>query len=93
MLALTRLLLPGAMLPATTAMGTLHPQGREMALLSGANVVMPNVTPTDNRRNYQLYDGKIGVDDGLEEGLLHITRLIEAIGLTPDFSRGDPLTI
>lgn len=59
MVALARLLLPEAMIPATTAMGSLHPQGRELALAVGANVVMPSVTPQPMRTHYQLYPGKI----------------------------------
>lgn len=58
-LALLRLMNPQAHLPATTAMGTLHPRGRELALQRGANVVMPNVTPPKYRPFYELYPGKI----------------------------------
>jgi len=58
-LALLRLMNPQAHIPATTAMGTLHPRGRELALQRGANVVMPNVTPPQYRALYELYPGKI----------------------------------
>ena len=62
-MALTRLLLRDINIPATTAMETLHPQGRLLALQSGANVVMPNVTEGDYRRLYALYPGKICIND------------------------------
>lgn len=51
MLGLVRLALPDVLLPATTAIGTIHPTGRELALKAGANVVMPNLSPTDVRKN------------------------------------------
>lgn len=63
MMALARLLLPDINIPATTAMETLDKQGRIMALQAGANVVMPNVTEGEYRALYQLYPGKISVDD------------------------------
>lgn len=62
-MAITRLLLPDINIPATTAMETLDPNGRILALQSGANVVMPNVTEGDYRRMYQLYPGKICIND------------------------------
>ncbi len=62
-MALTRLLLPTINIPATTAMETLNPNGRIIALQSGANVVMPNVTEGDYRRKYEIYPGKICIND------------------------------
>ena len=62
-LALLRLMLPHVLLPATTALGTIHPKGREMGVLSGANVVMPNLSPVSVRKKYMLYDGKICTGD------------------------------
>ena len=61
-LALTRLLLPDINIPATTAMETLHPQGRIMALQAGANVIMPNVTFEKCNKNYEIYPNKVSVD-------------------------------
>lgn len=61
-LALTRLLLPDINIPATTAMETLHPQGRIIALQSGANVIMPNVTFEKCKKNYEIYPNKVSVD-------------------------------
>lgn len=63
MLGLVRLALPKVLLPATTALGTIHPNGRELALKVGANVVMPNLSPTDVRKKYLLYDNKICTGD------------------------------
>ncbi len=62
-MAITRLLLPDINIPATTAMETLNPNGRIIALKSGANVVMPNVTQGDYRKFYEIYPGKICVND------------------------------
>ena len=62
-MAVMRLLLPDINIPATTAMESLHPNGRIMALQAGANVVMPNVTEGEYRRLYELYPGKICVND------------------------------
>ncbi len=59
LLAILRLCFPNVLLPATTALGTIHPQGREMGLKAGANVVMPNLSPLRTRELYKLYDGKI----------------------------------
>ncbi|MDO4187608.1 MAG: [FeFe] hydrogenase H-cluster radical SAM maturase HydE [Lachnospiraceae bacterium] len=66
MIAILRLIFPYALIPATTALGSIHPEGREMGLMSGANVIMPNLTPTQNRKNYKLYDNKICMDDDPE---------------------------
>lgn len=62
-LSLIRLLLPKSNLPATTAMGTIDPTGRQQALKIGANVIMPNFTPSEYRKRYELYDDKICVSE------------------------------
>ena len=59
LLAVLRLLFPYALIPATTALGTVHPMGREKGLRAGANVVMPNLSPVGVRKLYLLYDNKI----------------------------------
>lgn len=66
-LALVRLMLPRVLLPATTALGTIAPDGRELGILSGANVVMPNLSPLSVRKKYMLYDGKISTGDEAAE--------------------------
>lgn len=76
-LALTRLFLPDINIPATTAMETLNPNGRIMALQAGANVVMPNITLEECKKNYQIYPGKVAVDyTKLEKDLEKIGRKI-----------------
>lgn len=59
LLSIIRLIEPNVLLPATTALGTIAPDGRERGILAGANVVMPNLSPVEHRRDYDLYDGKI----------------------------------
>jgi iron-only hydrogenase maturation rSAM protein HydE len=59
MVSILRLMFPHTLLPATTALGTIHPQGREMGLKAGANVVMPNLSPVSVRKLYDLYENKI----------------------------------
>ena len=59
LVSLLRILFPYALIPATTALGTIHPQGRELGLQAGANVVMPNLSPVRVRKLYALYDDKI----------------------------------
>ncbi|MBF0407096.1 MAG: [FeFe] hydrogenase H-cluster radical SAM maturase HydE [Candidatus Riflebacteria bacterium] len=72
-LALIRLYLPDSYIPATTAMGSIHPEGRKMALMAGANVLMPNVSPVENRASYELYPNKICLNDNA----LKCTKCIE----------------
>lgn len=64
LLSIIRLIHPPVLLPATTALGTISEKGREEGILSGANVVMPNLSPTDAREKYSLYDNKLST--GLE---------------------------
>lgn len=89
MLALLRLMLPKALIPATTALGTVDPLGREKGLKAGANVVMPNLSPVTHRRDYLLYDNKICTGEEAAECLACLSRRIASAGFEPDFSRGD----
>lgn len=89
MLGLVRLMLPDVLLPATTALGTIHPEGRELGILSGANVCMPNLSPTAVRKKYALYDNKICTGDEAAESLHSLRRRVENIGCTIVQSRGD----
>lgn len=89
MLALLRIMLPKTLLPATTALGTADPLGREKGLKAGANVVMPNLSPRSHRRDYALYDNKICTGEEAAECLGCLSRRIAAAGFEPDFSRGD----
>ena len=81
-MAAMRLLMPDINIPATTAMESLHPQGRIMALQAGANVVMPNVTEGEYRRLYELYPGKICVNDTPAHCRSCIGLKIQSIGRT-----------
>lgn len=89
MLGLTRLIIPNVLLPATTALGTIHPKGREMGILAGANVVMPNLSPQDVRKKYLLYDNKICTGDEAAECIACLGRRMESIGYKLVTSRGD----
>lgn len=88
LVAVLRLVFPDAHLPATTAMGSLHPLGRERALEAGANVMMPNVTPTDTRAKYEIYPGKICLSDDAEHCRGCITLRILGLGRTVGADHG-----
>ena len=79
-MAVIRLLMPDINIPATTAMETLNPQGRIIALQSGANVVMPNITEGDYRKKYEIYPGKICINDTPNHCRECISGKITAIG-------------
>ena len=89
MVALTRLLLPRALIPATTALGTISPLGREKGLMAGANVVMPNLSPMEVRKLYALYDNKICTGDEAAECRHCMEGRIRNFGFVPNMSRGD----
>ncbi len=81
--------LPYVLLPATTALGSIHPIGREMGILAGANVVMPNLSPTGVRDKYMLYDGKICTGDAASECRHCMERRMGMAGYEVVISRGD----
>ena len=89
LLSIIRLAVPGVLLPATTALGTIDPAGREKGILSGANVVMPNLSPASVRKKYMLYDNK--ASDGAESAqcVSELSRRMEAIGCRVVVGRGD----
>ncbi len=89
LLAIIRLILPKVMLPSTTALGTINPKGREMGILWGANVVMPNLSPTTVRKKYMLYDNKICTGDEAAECRFCMQKRMESIGYKVVVSRGD----
>ena len=89
--AFLRVVCPQAHIPATTAAGSLEPDGREQMIRRGANVVMPNLTPVEAKKNYLLYPGKICLD---EDGLQCIGCLgmrIKSTGFEMSFDRADGL--
>lgn len=89
MLAIARLMHPAALIPATTAMATLSPTGRLRALQAGANVVMPNLSPPEDRSKYAIYDSKAAFGCESAEGLAALERELNSIGRHIDYSRGD----
>ena len=89
LLGIVRLMLPYVLLPATTALGTIVPTGRELGLLAGANVVMPNLSPTAVRAKYTLYDGKISTGAEAAECLNNLKERIESVGYELAVARGD----
>lgn len=88
-LSLARLTLPDLLLPATTALGTARGDGRQLGVLAGANVVMPNLSPMAVRKKYMLYDNKTGTDCDAKAGLDALGAQMEAIGYRLVSARGD----
>ncbi len=89
LLTLVRILLPEVLLPATTALGTLDPSGREKGLMAGANVIMPNLSPLKNRKQYELYDDKICTGEEAAECLSCLEKQVNAAGFSLVSERGD----
>ena len=89
MIGLLRVMLPDLLLPATTALGTIDPLGREKGVQAGANVVMPNLSPTSVRKKYELYDNKICTGDEAAECRNCLNRRMEKIGYQLVVDRGD----
>ena len=93
LLSIIRLIKPNILLPATTALGTIDPIGREKGILAGANVVMPNLSPASVRKKYNLYDNK--ATDGAESAQCRdaLAERMESIGYRIVTDRGDIKTI
>lgn len=91
MLGLIRLLLPKVLLPSTTALGSITPNGREQGILAGANVVMPNLSPAQFREKYLLYDNKLCTGSEAAESLKDLKSRMESIGYHVTVARGDSL--
>jgi biotin synthase len=89
LIAILRLMFPYALIPATTALGTLAPDGREQGLLSGANVVMPNLSPVKVRQLYALYDNKICTGENAERCKMCLDLRVSVSGYKIAVSRGD----
>lgn len=89
LLSICRIMLPDVLLPATTALGTINPKGREQGVLSGANVIMPNLSPVAVRKKYMLYDNKICTGDESAQCRACLERRMESIGYKIKISRGD----
>lgn len=84
--------LPQALLPATTALGTIHPKAREKGIQAGANVCMPNLSPTEVREKYALYDNKICTGDEAAQCRNCLSMRMKSIGYQVVVSRGDHLS-
>ena len=89
LLSIVRLMCPNILLPATTALGTADGKGREKGILHGANVVMPNLSPTEHRADYSLYDNKICTGDEAAECIKCLSNRMKSVGYAIITSRGD----
>ncbi len=92
LLSLIRLIHPTILLPATTALGTLDPKGREKGILAGANVIMPNLSPDSARSKYKIYDGKTSNND-MATDLTSLKASMQAIGYEIVTDRGDAISL
>ena len=93
LLSIFRLMHPSALIPATTALATLTLDGRERGILAGANVVMPNLSPREERKKYELYNDKASLGAESAEGLAALQKQLNAIGYEISTERGDFNTI
>lgn len=89
MLGLIRLTLPYALIPSTTALGTIAPNGRELGLKAGANVIMPNLSPVSVRKKYMLYDNKICTGEESAQCIQCLKNRVSSVGYEIVCSRGD----
>ena len=88
-LALCRIMLPHALIPSTTALGTVEAEGRKLGVLAGCNVIMPNLSPLEVRKKYMLYDNKAGTGLTAAEGVAMLRQQMEEIGYEVVVGRGD----
>lgn len=91
LLAILRLMHPEALIPSTTALATLHPEGRLRGILAGCNVVMPNLSPLEQRKKYELYNDKAALGAEAAEGLSLLADQLASIGYELSYERGDSL--
>lgn len=89
LLSIIRLIHPPVLLPATTALGTIHPEGRELGILAGANVVMPNLSPVSVRKKYELYDNKICTGEESAQCRDCLSARMASVGYEIVTARGD----
>jgi biotin synthase len=89
LIGVLRLMLPNGLIPATTALGTIHKNGRELGILAGANVVMPNLSPVKVRKKYSLYDNKICTGEEAAECRMCLQNRVQKIGYELVVDRGD----
>lgn len=89
LLSIFRIMHPHALIPSTTALASIAPDGRERGILAGANVVMPNLSPYNQRKKYSLYNNKASMGAEAAEGLALLEQKLNSIGYNIDYSRGD----
>lgn len=89
LISILRLIFPNALIPATTALGTVEEGGREKGIMCGANVVMPNLSPESARKSYNLYNNKLATGAESVEGLKELERKIKGAGYSMSMERGD----
>ena len=93
LISILRLLCPKALIPATTALGTISAQGREKGILAGANVIMPNLSPKEDRKKYMLYNDKLSDGEEAAEGLNKLKESMRKIGYEIVEDRGDCIAL
>jgi biotin synthase len=89
LIGILRLMIPNVLIPSTTALGTIHPDGRELGILAGANVVMPNLSPVRARKKYTLYNNKICTGEEAAECHSSLQSRMKKIGYELVVDRGD----
>lgn len=89
LLSIIRLILPGVLLPSTTALSTIHPKGRELGILAGGNVIMPNLSPLSQRKKYMLYNDKACMDDEAAQAIEKLKKQMQEIGYQIVIEKGD----
>lgn len=89
LISIFRLMFPNALIPSTTSLATLVPDGRELGILAGANVVMPNLSPSEFREQYAIYDNKRAFGSEAAEGLAMLEQQLSSIGYHISYDRGD----
>ena len=89
LISLLRLLFPYALIPATTALGSIQKDGRELGLKAGANVLMPNLTPPEERKKYELYDNKVCLSETLDTAYSDAEKMVSSIGYKVSVSVGN----
>ncbi|MBE5957067.1 MAG: [FeFe] hydrogenase H-cluster radical SAM maturase HydE [Lachnospiraceae bacterium] len=89
LLSVIRIMLPKVLLPATTALGTMDEHGREKGILHGANVIMPNLSPLKNRKQYELYDNKICTGEEAADSIKSLEKRVATVGCHIVYGRGD----
>ncbi len=89
LLSIIRLIQPNILLPATTALGTIHPKGREMGIIAGANVIMPNLSPHSTRDKYEIYNNKLVSGDESAQEIKNLKNSMKNIGYEIIVDKGD----